>query len=68
MIYSIKVHHEYAFQYDDANFDADVVVSTYMYWCFSVKNNNTPLNAADRGKAVGKGGSKLRLMLRLKNF
>ena len=53
-----------AFQYDDANFDADVVVSTY--WCFSVKNSNTPLNAADRGKAVGKGGSKLRLMLRLK--
>ena len=52
------------FQYDDANFDADVVVSTY--WCYSVKSNNTPLNAADRGKAVGKGGSKLRLMLRLK--
>ena len=41
-----------AFQYYDANFDADVVVSTY--WCYIVKSNNTQMNAADRGKAVRK--------------
>ena len=47
-MYSIKVHREYY----DAYLNADVVVSTY--WCFSVKNNNTQMNAADIGKAVRK--------------
>ena len=55
-----------AFQYDDANFDADVVVSTY--WCFSVKNNNTPLNAADRGKAVGKRRLQAEVDVEVENF
>ena len=48
------------------NFGADVVVSTY--WCFSVKNNNTPLNAADRGKAVGKGGLQAEVDVEVENL
>ena len=52
VMYSIKVHRENTFQYYDAYLDADVVVSTF--WCFSVKNNNTPMNSADRGKVVRK--------------